>query len=267
MGEFIYLCMTEGKLIVVDDNTAVLKTLRRVLATEFCTVITISTPTVLPVLLKEGDVDLVLLDMNFSKNGKTGDEGLFWVDKILALSNPPAIVVMTAYEDLDIAIASFKKGVVDFIRKPWENEKLLAVLNEALAKRRQKDLKKELNPLLEFPDYLLRKYARLYAKTTPSLTIGAREKLLDLLRAGEIELLDNSIEQTVLLSDSSELSESDFFIESKDVLSLEHLSLENMEKQLISFLLNENKRNMATCADILKVSRQTLYNKVKKYNL
>ena len=57
--------MLDGKIILVDDNEAVLKTLKMILAREFKTLVGVSVPTLLPALMREGDVDIVLLDMNF----------------------------------------------------------------------------------------------------------------------------------------------------------------------------------------------------------
>ena len=64
--------MLDGKIILVDDNEAVLKTLKMILAREFKTVVGVSVPTLLPALLREGDVDIVLLDMNFVTGWKRG---------------------------------------------------------------------------------------------------------------------------------------------------------------------------------------------------
>ena len=72
--------MLDGKIILVDDNEAVLKTLKMILAREFKTVVGVSVPTLLPALLREGDVDIVLLDMNFVTGRQDGSEGLFgWI--------------------------------------------------------------------------------------------------------------------------------------------------------------------------------------------
>lgn len=68
--------MLDGKIILVDDNEAVLKTLKMILAREFKTVVGVSVPTLLPALLREGDVDIVLLDMNFVTGRQDGSEGL-----------------------------------------------------------------------------------------------------------------------------------------------------------------------------------------------
>lgn len=257
--------MIESRILVVDDNVAVLKTLRRVLASEFSTVVTVHDPTVLPALLREGEADVVLLDMNFSRGSQSGSEGLFWLNRILGVACPPAVVVMTAYEDVGLAVSSFKKGAVDFIIKPWENEKLVGTIKEAVERRRLNSKKEEAE--FDFPDYLLKKYARLYARKTPSLTPEGKSKLVELVKSGEIELLDNCIEQAVLLSRSGVLTAGDFRIDRQRQFPPEAITLEEMEKRLIGYVLKENRRNMVVCADILKISRQTLYNKIKKYHL
>lgn len=207
--------MTECKIIVVDDNAAVLKTLQRILKSEFGQIIAISKPDMLPAMLRTGDVDVVLLDMNFSAGHESGKEGLFWLNKILGLPVYPSVVVMTAFADIDLAVSSFKNGAVDFIVKPWENDKLITTIRQAVANKK------------------------------------ARE-----LNSG------SDSEQTVSLSESA-----DKYMRVHNIVLPSHLTLEDMEKELIGFVLKKHDRNIATCADVLEVSRQTLYNKIKKYNL
>lgn len=73
--------MRNAKIIVVDDNEAVLRSLRTILSHEFKTIVTVSSPVLLPALLRNGDVDMVLLDMNFGAGKQSGGEGLFWLDR------------------------------------------------------------------------------------------------------------------------------------------------------------------------------------------
>lgn len=120
--------MRNGKIIVVDDNEAVLKTLRTILSREFKTVVCASVPTLLPALLREDDVDVVLLDMNFGTGKQSGGEGLFWLDRIRERPNPPEVVLITAFGDIELAVASLKRGAADFIVKPWDNDKLLSTV-------------------------------------------------------------------------------------------------------------------------------------------
>lgn len=93
----IFVGMINGKIIVVDDNEAVLKTLRVILSREFKMVVCASVPTLLPALLRDNDVDVVLLDMNFGTGKQNGGEGLFWLDRIREHPEPPEVVLITAF--------------------------------------------------------------------------------------------------------------------------------------------------------------------------
>lgn len=133
--------MEKAKVLVIDDNEAVLTTLRLVLRSAFSTVVAVSNPQLIPALIREGDVDAVLLDMNFAPKVLDGQEGLFWLERILQrsqLDNPPAVVMITAFGDVELAVESLKRGADDFVQKPWDNEKLVGVLHDAIAKRRQR---------------------------------------------------------------------------------------------------------------------------------
>ena len=96
-------------------------------------------PYLLPALLRNGDVDLVLLDMNFGTGKQGGGEGLFWLDRILELKNPPAVILITAFGDIELAVSSLKKGATDFIVKPWDNENLIQALTHVLERRAESD--------------------------------------------------------------------------------------------------------------------------------
>ncbi len=130
--------MTDAKILVIDDNTAVLSTLKIVLKCVFKTVVAVSDPQLIPALISAGDVDAVLLDMNFGSDKLDGQDGLFWLDRIMnrsKLDNPPAVVMITAFGDVGLAVTSLKKGALDFIQKPWDNNDLIRKLQEAIAKR------------------------------------------------------------------------------------------------------------------------------------
>lgn len=141
--------MTDAKILVIDDNTAVLSTLRIVLKSVFRTVVAVSDPQLIPALVSAGDVDAVLLDMNFGSDKLDGQDGLFWLDRIMnrsGLENPPAVVMITAFGDVGLAVTSLKKGALDFIQKPWDNNDLIHKLQEAIAKRDVLYAGKQRNP-------------------------------------------------------------------------------------------------------------------------
>ena len=141
--------MTDAKILVIDDNTAVLSTLKIVLKSVFKTVVAVSDPQLIPALISAGDVDAVLLDMNFGSDKLDGQDGLFWLDRIMSrsgLDNPPAVVMITAFGDVGLAVNSLKKGALDFIQKPWDNNDLIRKLHEAIAKRDALYAEKQRNP-------------------------------------------------------------------------------------------------------------------------
>lgn len=267
--------MRNGKIIVVDDNEAVLKTLRMILSREFKTVVCASVPTLLPALLREDDVDVVLLDMNFGTGKQSGGEGLFWLDRIRERPDPPEVVLITAFGDIELAVSSLKKGAADFIVKPWDNDKLLSTVIaawESRSGRKQNSSRKESEFLSEETDSvvtllvnsLLRKYATAYGKPFPGITPDALHKLSDRMLNGDLSLLQQTIERAVLLSNSSVLDSDDFYMEDLPVPFPSPVTLEEMEKQFISEVLTEKKGNLTLCAQQLNISRQTLYNKMKK---
>jgi DNA-binding NtrC family response regulator len=144
--------MTDAKILVIDDNTAVLSTLKIVLKSVFRTVVAVSDPQLIPALISAGDVDAVLLDMNFGSDKLDGQDGLFWLDRIMSrsgLDNPPAVVMITAFGDVGLAVTSLKKGALDFIQKPWDNNDLIRKLQEAIAKRDALYAEKQRNPVAE----------------------------------------------------------------------------------------------------------------------
>lgn len=141
--------MTDAKILVIDDNTAVLSTLKIVLKSVFRTVVAVSDPQLIPALISAADVDAVLLDMNFGSDKLDGQDGLFWLDRIMSrsgLDNPPAVVMITAFGDVGLAVTSLKKGALDFIQKPWDNNDLIRKLQEAIAKRDALYAEKQKNP-------------------------------------------------------------------------------------------------------------------------
>lgn len=127
-----------GKLLIVDDHKQVLKALIQLLEPEFETVTGISNPNQIISLINKEEIDVILLDMNFSAGVNTGNEGIYWLNRILK-SDPMAVVVMiTAYADAGLAVRALKEGAIDFVVKPWDNNKLIATLRAALKLRQSK---------------------------------------------------------------------------------------------------------------------------------
>ena len=127
----------KDRLLIIDDNAAVRATLRLLLSDEFEEVTAIENPSMIATLLQPGSYDAVLLDMNFDCGALDCSDGLFWLERLKSLPNPPAIVVITAFGDVDIAVKAMKLGAEDFITKPWDNDVLIEKLKKAIAKNRR----------------------------------------------------------------------------------------------------------------------------------
>ena len=125
-------------IVVVDDNSAILTALKICLAAEFEHVVTLTSPdTLVATLANEQNVDAVLLDMNFSLGVNTGQDGLFWLRTIKKLHPNTPVVLITAYADVQLAVNGLKYGAADFVTKPWDNDKLIGVLRDAIDSNRE----------------------------------------------------------------------------------------------------------------------------------
>lgn len=135
--------MIKTRLLIIDDNAAVRATLKLLLSDEFEEVTAIENPAMIATLSNPGNYDAVLLDMNFDSGALDCSDGLFWLKRLKTLPNPPAIVVITAFGDVDIAVKAMKLGAEDFITKPWDNDQLIEKLHKAIAKNRRQRKDKE----------------------------------------------------------------------------------------------------------------------------
>ena len=130
--------MIQARILIIDDNAAVLQSLQLVLKSSFSKVAAVNEPNLIPAIIKDGNIDVVLLDMNFDAGRLDGKEGLFWLDYIKhqsGLQHPPAVVLITAFGDVALAVESLKKGADDFLQKPWDNAQLIRKIAEALEER------------------------------------------------------------------------------------------------------------------------------------
>ena len=127
-----------GHILIVDDDEDILTAGRLLLRREFAVVSTCRKPTDIPGLLAEHEFDAVLLDMNFGPGESSGQEGLVWLEKILAIDPQLVVVMITAHGSMNTAIEAMKRGATDFIAKPWQNEKVVATVSAAVKLRRSR---------------------------------------------------------------------------------------------------------------------------------
>ncbi|MDR2120082.1 MAG: sigma-54 dependent transcriptional regulator [Tannerella sp.] len=121
----------KGVIVVVDDNRGILTAVRMLLSAHFGKVVTLASPHLIAGALREDKVDVVLLDMNFSAGINTGNEGLYWLSEIRKTDASVAVVLFTAYADIDLAVRGIKEGAADFVVKPWENDRLIETVLRA----------------------------------------------------------------------------------------------------------------------------------------
>ena len=122
----------KGKILVVDDDADVLQAARLFLKQHVKSIETEKDPNSIPTLLKNNRYDLILLDMNFTEDVSSGKEGFFWLKEILKIDPSIAVILITAYGDIDKAVQAVKAGATDFVLKPWKNEKLLTTVMSAM---------------------------------------------------------------------------------------------------------------------------------------
>jgi two-component system, NtrC family, response regulator HydG len=120
-----------GKILVVDDDEDVLQAARLLLKKHTSAVHIERDPEQIPVLLRNDTYDVIMLDMNFTRDVSSGKEGFFWLNRILELDPSAIVVLITAFGDVEMAVQGIKAGATDFVLKPWQNQKLLATLSAA----------------------------------------------------------------------------------------------------------------------------------------
>ena len=110
-------------------NEDILFSLRLLLRPHVESILTASSPSTIQELLRNEEFDVILLDMNFTQDAISGQEGFFWLKKILEIDPNAVVLFITAYGDVEKSVRAIKEGATDFILKPWQNEKLLATIN------------------------------------------------------------------------------------------------------------------------------------------
>mgnify|MGYP000267756801 FL=1 len=126
----------KGNILIIDDNEAMLVSLRMLLKNVCEDVQTSTNPNAIPTLMRRKRPDVVLLDMNFGRGINNGNEGMFWLKEIKRLEPDVEVVLFTAYADIDLAVRGMKEGAADFIVKPFENEVLIEKLSSFLTSPR-----------------------------------------------------------------------------------------------------------------------------------
>ena len=147
-----------GRILVVDDNEDILFALKLLLKPHTELVQTTTDPFDIPEMITRVDFDVILLDMNFTKDAISGQEGFSWLERILGIDPLAVVVFITAYGDAEKAVKAIKAGATDFVLKPWHNEKLIATISSAVKLKRSqnqvtdlKERQKEISNVMDSP--------------------------------------------------------------------------------------------------------------------
>ena len=135
----------QQQILVVDDDAGIIASLRLLLKTEGFAVTTATAPQEALFFIKNNDFDIVLMDLNYSLDTTSGSEGLSLIEDIKQLDDRLPIVVMTGWASIDVAVQTIQKGAGDFVQKPWENERLLSILNNQIQLSQSRHLQDKLS--------------------------------------------------------------------------------------------------------------------------
>ncbi|MEI4550021.1 sigma-54 dependent transcriptional regulator [Pseudoalteromonas spongiae] len=125
-------------ILIADDDPSIVAALRLFLKSEGFKVTTASSPAEALFFVKQNDIDLALIDLNYHADTTSGQEGINLTEQLASFDESLAIVCMTGWASVEIAVEVMKAGAGDFVEKPWENERLLTVITNQLKLREQK---------------------------------------------------------------------------------------------------------------------------------
>ena len=117
-----------GRILIADDQPDVLEALRLLLKGESIEIETAHSPTGILAALEAREFDAVLMDLNYTRDTTSGQEGLDLLARIRTVDSTVPVVVMTAWGTVDVAVEAMRRGARDFIQKPWDNPRLLTIL-------------------------------------------------------------------------------------------------------------------------------------------
>ena len=120
--------LAKARILLADDQADVLQALRLLLKAEGCDIETATSPAGVLAAVDARDFDVALIDLNYTRDTTSGEEGLTLLSRLQQLDTPMPVVVMTAWGTVDLAVEAMRRGARDLIQKPWDNERVLAVV-------------------------------------------------------------------------------------------------------------------------------------------
>src|SRR6478672_6118721 len=123
---------SQQRILIADDQPDVIEALRLLLKGEGHRIESEESPAGVLRSLEHKDFDLVIIDLNYSRDTTSGQEGMELLQKIQSLDPMVPVIVMTAWGSVDLAVEAMRRGARDFVQKPWENERLIAIVRTQL---------------------------------------------------------------------------------------------------------------------------------------
>lgn len=120
--------VTPGSVLVADDQQDVLEALRLLLKSEGFRIEAVSSPAAVRRAVEARQFDVLLMDLNYSRDTTSGEEGLDLLSEIHAFDSTLPVVVMTAWGSIDLVVGAMQRGARDFLQKPWDNARLLSIV-------------------------------------------------------------------------------------------------------------------------------------------
>jgi two-component system, NtrC family, response regulator HydG len=207
--------MHDKSILIIDDDVDILNAAKLLLKRHFMRVEIEKNPEKIPFLLNNFEFDLILLDMNFSRDVNTGNEGFYWLDFILDKKKNQKVILFTAFGGIEMAVRAIKNGASDFILKPWQNDQLLATLQGSFASKEEpiETLKEKQNARMIGESEAIKKVKELIAQVAATdaniLILGENGTGKDLV-AKEIHQLSKRKERKFVHADLGSISESLF---------------------------------------------------------
>ena len=128
----------QSRILIADDQPDVLKALCLLLKGHGYTTETVTSPADLLDTIRRSEFDLLLMDLNYARDTTSGREGLDLLGQLKSIDSVPPIVVMTGWATVGIAVEAMRRGVTDFVEKPWTNSQLLEVLSKQITLGRER---------------------------------------------------------------------------------------------------------------------------------
>ena len=116
------------RLLIADDQRDVLTALELLFKAEGISAMTTTSPEAIVSLVERERFDAVLMDLNYTRDTTSGEEGLDVLTRLASISGSPPVIVMTAWGSIELAVEAMKRGARDFVTKPWDNRELLATI-------------------------------------------------------------------------------------------------------------------------------------------